>query len=125
MNMKKYLGFIATAFLLVEGFSAGAAIAGEWGAVATGPNGAYGWAVNYSSEEAAKAAALSNCEGSCTDGGVSFKNTCASIALGGGYFGWATSTSKSTAINSAIEHCGGANVCATKVWGCSGDGTTD
>jgi hypothetical protein len=33
--MKKYLGFIAATFLLVEGFGASAAMAGEWGAVAT------------------------------------------------------------------------------------------
>jgi len=123
--MKKYLGFIAATFLLVEGFGAGAAMADEWGAVATGPNGAYGWAVNYPTENAAKAAALSNCESGCTDGGVSFQNSCASIATGGGYFGWATSSSKSTAIEKAIANCGGPNICATKVWGCSGYGTTD
>ena len=45
--MKKYLGFIAATFLLVEGFSAGAAIADDkYGAVATGANGAYGYAYN-------------------------------------------------------------------------------
>ncbi|MFZ4556142.1 MAG: DUF4189 domain-containing protein [Pseudanabaena sp.] len=122
--MKKYLGFIAATFLLVEGIGASAAMAGEWGAVATGPNRAYGWAVDYPTEEAAKAAALSNCEGGCTDG-VSFHNSCASIATGGGYFGWATSASKSTAISNAINECGGSSVCSTKVWGCSGSDTTD
>jgi hypothetical protein len=123
--MKKYLGFIAAAFLLAEGFNAGAATAGEWGAVATGPNGAYGWAVDFDSEQGAKDYALSACEGACTDGGVSFANSCASIAVGGGYFGWAASISKSTAISASVEQCGGSGVCETKVWGCAGEGTTD
>ena len=39
--MKKYLGFIAAAFLLIEGVGAGSAFAGDkYGAVATGANGA-------------------------------------------------------------------------------------
>ncbi|MEI6428775.1 MAG: DUF4189 domain-containing protein [Pseudanabaena sp. ELA607] len=123
--MKKNLGLVAATFLLIQGFGVGAAMAdGEWGAVATGANGAYGWAVNYPSEEAAKDAALSNCSNGCTTG-VSFSNTCASIATGSGYFGWATSMSKATAIQNAIDNCGGSNYCSTKVWGCSGSGYTD
>ena len=33
--------------------------------------------------------------------------------------------SKATAIQNAIDNCGGSNYCSTKVWGCSGSGYTD
>ncbi len=122
--MKKYLGFIAATFLLVEGFGVGAAIANEWGAVGTGPNGAYGWAVDFETEKAAIDYAISACQGDCTDGGVSFRNSCAAIAKGGGYFGWAASASKSMAQANALAYCGNSS-CEIQVWGCTGSGTTD
>jgi hypothetical protein len=117
--MKKYLGFIAATFLLVEGFSAGAAIAGEWGAVATGANGAYGWAVDYPTEQAAIDAAFSSCNGTCTDGGVSFKNTCAAVATSSGYLGWAAAPTRAAAESAALSQCGDGS-CSVQVWGCAG-----
>ncbi|NMF57091.1 DUF4189 domain-containing protein [Pseudanabaena yagii] len=116
--MKKYLGFIAATFLLVEGFGIGAAIAGsQYGAVATGPNGAYGWAYNFDSAEGAKQYALSACEGSCTEV-VTFSNGCAAVAKGGGYFGWAAATDETTAKNNALGYCGN-DSCAIQVWACT------
>lgn len=121
--MKKYLGFIAATFLLVEGFSAGAAIANEWGAVGIGPNGAYGWAVDFEKEQDAINYAVSACQGECR--GFSFSNSCAAIAKGGGYIGWAQAPSKSTAQAIALEQCGNSSSCEIQVWGCTGSGTTD
>ena len=116
--MKKYLGFVAAAFLLVEGFSAGAAIAGnQFGAVATGAGGAYGWAYNFDNGEDAKAYALSACEGSCTEV-VTFSNGCAAVAKGGGYFGWAAATDEATAKSTALGYCGDSS-CAIQVWACT------
>ncbi|BBC24016.1 DUF4189 domain-containing protein [Pseudanabaena sp. ABRG5-3] len=116
--MKKYLGFIAATFLLAEGFGTGAAIAGsQYGAVATGANGAYGWAYNFDSEEGAKQYALSACEGSCTEV-VTFSNGCAAVAKGGGYFGWAAAADETTAKNNALSYCGN-DSCAIQVWACT------
>ena len=117
--MKKYLGFIAATFLLVEGFGAGAAIAGEWGAVATGQGDAFGWAVNYPTEQAAIDAAMSSCNGDCSDGGVSFKNTCAAVATGDGIIGWAGAPTRAAAESAALSECGSGS-CSVQVWGCAG-----
>jgi len=117
--MKKYLGFIAATFLLVEGFSSGAAIAGEWGAVATGQGDAFGWAVNYPTEQAAIDAAFSSCSGDCSDGGVSFRNTCAAVATSSGYLGWSTGATRAAAESAALAQCSGN--CSVQVWACTGD----
>ncbi len=113
--MKKYLGFIAAAFLLCEGVNAGAAIAQDkFGAVATGSNGAYGYSYNYNSRRAAETAALDYCSDNGSNSRVHLwvKNACGAVAKGGGYVGWAWNVDEDAAYDNAIEACydaGGSN----------------
>jgi hypothetical protein len=116
--MKKYLGFIAAAFLLIEGVGAGSAFAGDkYGAVATGTNGAYGYAYNYDSRAEAEYAALTNCGSSC-DVQVWFANACGAVAKGGGYLGWAWNVDKDLAQANALASCGNGS-CEIAVWACT------
>ncbi|MFN8783709.1 MAG: DUF4189 domain-containing protein [Pseudanabaena sp.] len=116
--MKKYLGFIAAAFLLIEGVGAGSAFAGDkYGAVATGANGAYGYAYNYDSRAEAEYAALANCGSSC-DVQVWFANACGAVAKGGGYLGWAWNVDKDSAQRNALNSCGNGS-CEMAVWACT------
>lgn len=119
--MKKYLGFIAVTFLLVEGFGVGAALAGDkYGAVATGADGAYGYAYNYNSKEEAVDAALAQCGSSCT-AKVWFANACGAIAKGGNAVGWAWNASETEAKRNAVDSCSsyGGSSCEVAVWACT------
>jgi len=116
--MKKYLGFIAAAFILVEGVGAGAVIAGDkYGAVATGANDAYGYAYDYNSQEEAEYAALSQCGSDCSVK-VWFANACGAVAKGGGYLGWAWNVDETAAKVNALESCGNSS-CEIAVWACT------
>jgi len=119
--MKKYLGFIAATFLLVEVFGAGAAIADDkYGAVATGANGTYGYAYNYDTKDAAVDAALSECGDTCT-AKVWFANACGAVAKGGGAAGWAWNASETAAKENAVASCYeyGGSSCEVVVWACT------
>lgn len=113
--MKKYLGFITAAFLLIEGFGVGAALAGDkYGAVATGSDGSYGYAYNLDSQEDAEATALAYCaqNGNNCSSKVWFANACGAVAKGGGYVGWAWNIDAQAAHDNAIQACysaGGTN----------------
>lgn len=116
--MKKYLGFVTAAFLLVEGFGAGAALAGDkYGAVATGSGNAYGYAYNYNSQAEAEDAALSQCGSNCSVK-VWFANACGAVAKGGGYLGWAWNADEYAAKAAALESCGNSS-CEIAVWACT------
>jgi len=119
--MKKYLGFIAATFLLVEGFGVGAAMAGDkYGAIATGANGAYGYSYNYDTREDAENAALYECGGTCSVQ-VWFANACGAVAKGDGATGWAWNANKTAAQNNAVASCydyGGSN-CQIVAWACT------
>jgi hypothetical protein len=118
--MKKYLGFIAAAFLLVEGFGVGAAIAeseDKYGAIATGPNDAYAYSYNYDSGAAAEAAALSQCGSDCSVK-IWFVNACGAVAKGGEHIGWAWNTDATAAQVNALESCGDSS-CEIVTWACT------
>jgi len=119
--MKKYLGFIAATFLLVEGFGVGAAVAGDkYGAIATGANGAYGYSYNYDTREDAENAALYECGGTCSVQ-VWFANACGAVAKGGNAVGWAWDASETAAKQNAVDSCYsyGGSSCEIAVWACT------
>ncbi len=116
--MKKYLGFIAATFMMVEVFGTGAAIAGDkYGAVATGSGNAYGYAYNYDTQSGAEAAALSECGSNCAVQ-VWFANACGAVAKGGGSLGWAWNADESVAKANALAQCGNGS-CEIAVWACT------
>ena len=105
---------------------AGAATAGScgyeycWGAVAVGPNGAYGFAHSWGSEQQALDTANAGCEWDCTIART-FYNSCAAIAVAdNGGWGWAYESSRELAESSAMNYCmdNGYN-CRVRVWSCS------
>lgn len=112
----------AAAFALVAGASAAApAAADSWGAVAMGPAGAYGWAVNYPNRQAAIDAALQSCEGKCTKY-LAFEDGCGSIAMGNDGGGWGAGSSRQEAERNALDACTGETAgCRIRVWGCNAD----
>lgn len=95
-----------------------AAAQDKYGAVAVGPNGAYGWAVDYDTENAAAEAALKECGSECDD--ITFVNSCASIAIGNQSGAWGVGDSRAEAERNALAECSekGAG-CSIKVWGCT------
>ncbi len=104
----------------------GAASAGQcgyeycWGAVATGPNGASGYAYSHVTERNAHDVALEGCGGAC-DRVRTFYNSCGAIATGGnGAWGWATGGTRQAAQSGALGHCSGnGRDCHIRVWACS------
>ena len=117
---------IVTALAMIFGYGATAALAGTcgyqycWGAVAIGPNGAWGWSQEMGNEQQAIDSALRGCKGNC-DVFKTFYNTCGSIAVadnGGWGWGWHgdLETPKSIAMNYCMEN--GYN-CEPRVWSCS------
>jgi len=90
--------------LNAPGSMARAQDAENWGAVAVGPWGAYGWAVDAASEAEAEAGALSGCDGQCTQK-FSFHDTCGAIAIGGERAFWGTGAEQSAAEQAALEAC--------------------
>jgi hypothetical protein len=91
-----------------------------WGAVGVGPNGAWGTAYDYSSDDAAARAAQSGCKGSCTIIRTFF-NSCGAIAEGdNGGWGWAWNVSKDEALSSAIAYCvPNDRNCRVTAWACT------
>lgn len=111
---------------IVLGLAAGSAQAGAcgyercWGAVAIGPNGAYGFAHSWSNETDAVNTALQGCNGNC-DVVRSFYNSCAAMAQSSnGGWGWAYAGSRDVAEQNALSYCRdyGPN-CQVRVWSCS------
>ncbi len=76
-----------------------------YGAVALGPNKAWGYAYNQISKQAAIKVAQRNCPGTC---GVveSFYNSCGAFAVGdNGGWGYANGATRSEAEIAAIDYC--------------------
>ena len=116
--MKLFPRLILALTLLVGG--TGIAMAENWGAIAVGPRGAYGWAVDFPSRAAAEAAALRECGGSCTRK-LSFADACAAYATTPNMdFGWAVRDSKEDAQLVAMQECSKyGQGCQVRVWGCT------
>jgi hypothetical protein len=104
--MKKFLGLIAASCVLLECYGVAAEMPEvKYGAIATGDNGAYGYAYNYRSQVGAQQEALSQCGSNCSVK-VWFANACGAVAKGSGYLGWAWNVEKEAAKDNALANCG-------------------
>lgn len=98
------------------------------GALATGPCGAFGYAYDDVSPEAAALRARAQCKGRDCNVVASFRNTCAAFAVDSknacGPSGWAQAAKLAQAQNVASEQCrryGGRN-CVIRAWVCDRKG---
>jgi len=90
-----------------------------WGAVAFGPGGAWAYAVNEPTREAASAAAQSQCRGRCTRV-LTFHNSCGAYASGDDAYGWGNAQDRGAAEARALQECAArTSNCAVRVWGCT------
>ena len=77
----------------------------EHGAVATGPEGRFGWSHEFRTQGQADRKAIEECGRRCRIL-FQFKDTCAAYATGrDGAFGWERSESEAYASERALEHC--------------------
>ena len=96
------------------------------GAFAVGKCGAYGQAFDYPAEEAARAAALKQCKGTCTT--VTMKRACAAFAVDMrnpcGAHGYAVKSKISNSLNAATRKCYefGGKECVIRAWACDARG---
>jgi hypothetical protein len=96
------------------------------GAFAIGKCGAYGQAVDYAGENAARAAALKQCKGDCT--AVTMKRACAALAIDMadpcGAHGYAIKSHISNSLNTATRKCYefGGKECVIRAWACDAKG---
>lgn len=98
------------------------------GALATGRCGAFGYAFDDVSPEAAATRARAQCKGRECKVVTSFRRTCAALAIDGnnacGAHGWARAENLARAQNIASEQChrhGGRN-CVIRAWVCDAKG---
>ena len=105
--------------------SAGVAPANAAGALAVGACAAYGYAYDYPSSEAAQAAAIEKCGGSCKKV-VTTEKGCVALAVDGhkpcGPNGFANAPRLGAAQNTALKHCYkyGGKDCVIRAWICDG-----
>jgi len=91
-----------------------------WGAVAIGPDGAYGWSQGWNSEPGAINATQDGCKDRCMTF-KTFYNTCGAISVAdNGGWGWGWADTVKAAQKRASDYCAdnGKN-CAPRVWACS------
>lgn len=103
--------------------AAGVAPVAAAGALAIGACAAYGYAYDYPTPEAAQAAAMEKCTGTCKQV-VTTKKGCVAYAIDGhkpcGPNGFANASRLGEAQNTALKHCykhGGKN-CVIRAWIC-------
>jgi hypothetical protein len=96
------------------------------GAFALGQCGAYGFSYDYPQAEAARAAAVQQCEGDCTI--VPVARACAAFAVDGanacGAYGYAIAPKLGAAQNTALRQCHGygGRDCVIRAWICDAKG---
>ena len=96
------------------------------GAFAVGKCGAYGQAYDYPAEEAARAAALKQCQGDCE--AVIMRHACAAFSIDMtnpcGAHGYAVRPQISSSLNEATRECYkfGGKECVIRAWACDGRG---
>ena len=96
------------------------------GAFAFGKCGAYGQAHDYPAEDAARAAALRQCQGDCE--AVTMKRACAAFSIDMtnpcGAHGYAVRPQISNSLNEATRECYkfGGKECVIRAWACDGRG---
>jgi hypothetical protein len=96
------------------------------GAFAFGKCGAYGQAYDYPAEDAARAAALKQCQGDCE--AITMKRACAAFSVDMtnpcGAHGYAVRSQISSSLNEATRECYkfGGKECVIRAWACDGRG---
>jgi hypothetical protein len=96
------------------------------GAFAMGKCGAYGQAYDYAAEDAARAAALKQCQGACE--AVAMNRACAAFSIDMtnpcGPHGYAVRSQISSSLNEATRECYkfGGKQCVIRAWACDGRG---
>jgi hypothetical protein len=96
------------------------------GAFAFGKCGAYGQAYDYAAEDAARVAALKQCQGDCE--AVIMKRACAAFSIDMtnpcGAHGYAVRPQISSSLNEATRECYkyGGKECVIRAWACDGRG---
>src|SRR5689334_19321238 len=94
------------------------------GAFAMGKCGAYGRAYDYPAEDAARAAALKQCQGDCE--AIIMRRACAAFAIDMtnpcGPHGYAVRPQISNSLNEATRECYkfGGKECVIRAWACDG-----
>jgi hypothetical protein len=93
-----------------------------WGAVAFGPGGAWGYAVNYPTRGIAGRMAQRQCRGTCSHI-LTFLNSCGAYASGPSanqYYGWGNAMTRYQAEAIAMRECNARGpYCRVRVWGCT------
>jgi hypothetical protein len=103
-------------------------IAQAAGALAIGTCGAYGYAIDYAHNDAARSAALGKCSGDGCTVVASMKRNCAALAIDGrnacGPFGYAAAARLGVAQNTALQQCYryGGKDCVIRAFVCDGKG---
>lgn len=99
-----------------------AAAQNHWGAIAAAPDGAAAQAIEQANRNAARAAAIKNCQGRCTYL-VTFYRACAAIATDGSAgYGWAAGASVAETGERALRFCAQRHRdCRLRIVACSGN----
>lgn len=114
-------------FIPINNLKAASECVNCWGAVGTGPNGTYAWAVGFYSEDAALNEMNIECNFEC-ENWLTFYETCGSIAedvseddYSKRSWGWGKHPINADAETLAVEGClnDGGNECEAMVWACS------
>jgi len=114
------------AMLVVLASSSASAPSLAAGAFAMGKCGAYGQAFDYPAEDAARAAALKQCQGDCE--AVTMRHACAAFSIDMsnpcGPHGYAVRPQISSSLNEATRECYkfGGKECVIRAWACDGRG---
>lgn len=112
-------GAIAAISLAPRDALADCQIGNCWGAVAFGPGGAWAYAVNEPTRDAASAAAQGRCGGRCSRV-LTFHNSCGAYASGNDAYGWGNAPTRGGAESRALQECAArTSNCAIRVWGCT------
>ena len=114
------------AMLVVLASSSASAPSLAAGAFAMGKCGAYGQAFDYPAEDAARAAALKQCQGDCE--AVTMRHACAAFSIDMsnpcGPHGYAVRPQISSSLNEATRECYkfGGKECVIRAWACDAKG---
>ena len=123
MRSTCFAACFAALAILVSGLASQAA-----GALATGRCGAYGYAVDDVSPEAAALSARAQCKGRDCKVVANFSKTCVAFAIDAknacGPNGWARAATLAHAQNIAAEQCHrfGGKTCVIRAWVCDAKG---
>jgi hypothetical protein len=121
-----FLRLTGCIFAAAAAFSAACIDAHAAGAFAVGNCGAYGFSYDYREAEAARRAAVAQCDGACKT--VPVTRACAALAIDAGKscgaYGYATARKLGAAQNTALKECygHGGKDCMIRAWICDAKG---